>query len=103
MPSQITNYINEAKLLSLTQDVFGQENKNIENDLVEITCKLYENDKDDPKKKNESCRLLAGNLLYEFRLKDELVYKVYIDFTNPKGKDVPKRLKCIKNHLLTLY
>ncbi len=98
MKSEITDYISEGKFLELTESIFGKSGTQNPKNLT-VKCKLYENDIEDPKKKSNSCKLFAGYLLYEFIIQEQTVYKIQIDYTNIKGKDIQRKLNCIKESL----
>lgn len=100
METVITHYITPEMLTDLTANVFGQPLPEAETPLT-IECELYENDKLDPGKKSQKCKLFAGYLLYTFKLHQEQIYKIQIDVMDSKGKDIPKRLQCIKESLLS--
>lgn len=100
MKSEITSYVDEAKLLEISKKAFGEETGSKE--FLEIECRLYENDKEDPGKKSDSSKLFAGYLLYDFLIDGKSAYRIQIDFTNMQGRDIPKRVDCIKKSLFAL-
>ena len=46
----------------------------------------------DEGKKNKDAFLYAGYLVFEFKLKDELLYKIQIDYTNIDTSDIKSRM-----------
>jgi hypothetical protein len=60
-----------------------------------VKYSIIENDKLDPGKKSQKCKIFAGYLLFEFFYKDKLFYKVQIDFMSTKGEDIQKRVDCV--------
>jgi PBP1b-binding outer membrane lipoprotein LpoB len=65
------------------------------NSDYKIKYTIIENDKMDPKKKTQKCKLFAGYLLFEFFYKDTRFYKIQIDFMQTDGSDIEKRVKCM--------
>ncbi|MCV6607645.1 MAG: hypothetical protein OIF32_05490 [Campylobacterales bacterium] len=96
MKSEVFTYTSVEELTDLNQKILGESSKNSK---VQIDCKLYENDKEDPKKKSDSCKLFTGYLLYEFKMDNQPIYKIQIDYLNSKGKDISQRVDCIKDSL----
>jgi hypothetical protein len=60
---------------------------------------IIENDKLDPGKKSQKCKIFAGYLLFEFFYQDKSFYKVQMDFMSTKGEDLSKRIDCIFKNL----
>ena len=78
-----------------------KENKQ-ENQIVEVDYKVYENDKEDPKKKTDSCKLFRGYVVMKFKNhNNKVVYQVQIDFMDNEGKDIPKTLECAVESFVT--
>lgn len=72
------------------------------NELIKIDYKIYENDKEDPKKKSDKCKLFRGYTVMKFiNNKNKVLYQVQIDFMDYKGKDIPQTLKCSIESFLT--
>ncbi len=61
---------------------------------VSINYAIYENDKMDPGKKSPKSKLFEGYVTFEYRLEKKLIYKVQIDFMDPQGKDISRRIEC---------
>ena len=60
-----------------------------------VEYKVYENDKDDPKKKSDSCKLFRGYVVMKFINGDnKTVYQNQIDFMDYEGKDIPDTIRC---------
>jgi len=55
---------------------------------------IYENDKEDKGKKGPKSKLYAGYILFEFKLDNNLVYKIQTDYMNIDGKDIQERMDC---------
>ena len=56
----------------------------------------------DEGKKNKDAFLYAGYLVFEFKLKDELLYKIQIDYTNIDTSDIKSRMSCVIESFLTI-
>ena len=59
-------------------------------------------DPNDPNKKTEKSKLYAGYLVFSFKLKNTLIYKIQIDFIDKKGADISKVLDCAIKSLNSL-
>lgn len=68
-----------------------------------IQCLIYENDKKDPGKKSKKAFLFEGYLLFSLSLGEKILYKFQIDFMEPKGADIPKRIDCLVQSILTQH
>lgn len=73
----------------------------VEKKPLHVNVLLYENDKNDPGKKNEEAKVYRGYLVFSFILENVLVYKVQIDFMDYEGKDIQKRVSCAIETLLS--
>jgi len=61
---------------------------------VVLNYRLIENDRLDPNKKTQNCKLYAGYILLSFRLDGEELYRFQIDYMHPQAKDLPDRIQC---------
>jgi hypothetical protein len=62
---------------------------------------IYENDKNDPGKKNKKSKNYAGYVVLEVKNNNQIIYKVQVDFMDEKGLDIDKSFKCIVKSLMT--
>lgn len=69
---------------------------------VSVDVLVYENDKKDPGKKSKKAFLYAGYFAVGFSYKDELVYKVQVDFMDDYGADMKERIECVKASVMSL-
>jgi len=69
---------------------------------VFIDIMVYENDKKDPGKKTARSKLYAGYIEVTFKVNKKNVYKIQTDFMDLKGGDIPQRVTCIVNSIITL-
>ena len=78
------------------------KNERKASEILDIEYKVYENDKEDPKKKSDNCKLFRGYVVMKFKNKNKkVVYQVQIDFMDYEGKDIPKTLECAVESFLT--
>jgi hypothetical protein len=63
---------------------------------------VYENDKDDPKKKNKSGKKYAGYVHFEFKYNNQLIYKIQTDYMDIDAKDLSQRMQCAIDSFLSL-
>lgn len=68
---------------------------------VIVKIKIYENDKEDPNKKSDKCKLFRGYVVFEILKQNRLIYKNQIDFMDYQGKDIPNTLECAIKSFLT--
>jgi len=67
-----------------------------------VDIMIYENDKKDPGKKTARSKLYAGYIEATFKVNKQITYKIQTDFMNLKGKDIPQRITCLVNSVMTL-
>jgi hypothetical protein len=63
---------------------------------------IYENDKEDKGKKNKDALLYAGYLVFEFKLDNEILYKIQIDYMQTDASDIKSRVNCAIESFLTI-
>lgn len=68
---------------------------------VVIDYFVYENDKGDPGKKTPKSKLYAGYLHFKVTVEGERVYVIQIDFMDLKGKDIPGKVACAIESIMT--
>ena len=101
MKSKLFEYVDINKTEKDIEKTFGLDQKQDANDSV-IDVLLYENDKLDPGKKNDEAKKYAGYLVFDFYVKNELTYKIQIDFMDFQGKDIQKRIDCVRQSVQNL-
>ncbi len=104
MPSTLFDFIDmdilDKKLDSIISEKMAAEN--LARERVEVYYKVYENDKQDPKKKGESCKLFRGYVVMKFENQNnKTVYQIQIDFLDDEGSDIPETLKCAVESFVT--
>ncbi len=90
MPTRIDSYMKQEAFEVLLHDTFGKPR----GEKLRIDLLLYENDKKDPKKKTQEAKLYEGYVQVSFYLNHTRVYTVQLDYMDPMGNDIAKRLKC---------
>lgn len=93
-PSKIKELIDIPKSDKLFLDTI---NKNVPKDMqryVTIKYEVIENDKEDPRKKSEECRLVDGSLMTSFRVNGKEAYRMYTDFEKATLQDISQRVQC---------
>ncbi len=99
MESKLFDYVDVTEIENYIKSSFGQKN---ENETLKINVLLYENDKQDPGKKNDEARKYAGYLVFDVYLDKSLVYKIQIDFMDMQGFDIKTKIDCIRQSILSI-
>lgn len=74
---------------------YKNKTKIVENEKIKAEFTVFENDKEDPKKKSDQCKLYRGYVVWKFKNKNnKVVYQNQIDFWDSKGADVKETIKC---------
>jgi hypothetical protein len=105
MKSVLFDYINienikkdfKAKISNFKTTIVPSKSADIFVDIM-----IYENDKKDPGKKTARSKLYVGYIEVAFIVDKQIVYKIQTDFINSRGKDIPQRITCIVNSVMTL-
>jgi hypothetical protein len=96
MKTRLFKYVDKKELQNSIEHTFKKYKKELHVDVpsLHVNVLVYENDKLDPGKKTPKSKLYTGYLVFSFYNKNTLVYKVQIDFMQPHGEDIPKRIEC---------
>lgn len=78
------------------------KNDNSSDDKLAINYYVYENDKKDTGKKGKKSKLYAGYLLFEFKLNNQLIYKIQTDYMDIDAKDLEERMNCVLESFTSL-
>lgn len=101
MTSNLTHHLNVKQanehLISLLP---LQQKPN--NDALNIHYYIYENDKKDQGKKNKNALKYAGYLVFEFKLNNQLIYKIQTDYMELNGSDIQERMSCVIQSFLSI-
>ncbi|MEA3384666.1 MAG: hypothetical protein U9Q20_08385 [Campylobacterota bacterium] len=69
--------------------------KDPQDEKMNLSYNIYENDIKDPGKKTKKSKLYAGYVVFQVKNKNnKLIYKVQIDFMDKKGADIANSIKC---------
>lgn len=98
MSTRIDSYMSLAQFENILSQIMGKAN----GEKVLIDVLLYENDKDDPKKKTDKAKLYEGYVQVSYYMDQKRIYTVQIDYMDREGKDISKRLECAKRSLESL-
>ncbi len=105
MESTLFNFVDMSKLDKYLNEVLQKriiKKENIKDEAIRVNYKVYENDKEDPKKKSDNCKLFRGYVVMKFiNQNNKVVYQIQIDFMDQKGKDIPNTLECALESFLT--
>ncbi len=69
---------------------------------VDIKFYIYENDREDKRKKGDSCKVYAGYIVLEFSLNNQQVYKIQTDYMKDNTSDLDERINCAIKSLILL-
>ncbi len=70
-----------------------QPKKDLEK-FLKIKYEIIENDKNDPNKKNEECKLNAGSVMTSFKINSTEIFRVYTDFQFMYNNAIKERIDC---------
>jgi len=103
MKSRLFEYVHIEDVDKMVGDAIAkQKHPDIHSDKqLLIDYYIYENDKEDPGKKTKKSKLYAGYLYFLFMLDGKKAYVVQIDFMDPQGRDIAKRIDCALESFLT--
>lgn len=104
MQSTLFDFVDMKQLDKKLVSIILKDSKEIKqaNQIVYVDYKVYENDKEDPKKKTDSCKLFRGYVVMKFKNQNnKIVYQVQIDFMDHEGKDIENALACAIESFIT--
>jgi hypothetical protein len=101
MESQLFESVNADDVAQQFLNTLSEGKSNPNSDTT-LKLNIYENDKKHPGKKTAKSKLYTGYLVLTILDKNRLVYKVQIDFNQPKGEDILEQIVCIKRTIETL-
>ena len=104
MPSYLISVLNIQDANTLLETLLKSHyshNKELNNKLI-IDYYIYENDKEDKGKKNANAKEYAGYVVFEFKLDQQLLYKIQSDYMDKNAKDLEERFKCVIDSFLSL-
>jgi len=101
MPSQLFTWVKAPVLTQAFVSAIGTA-PSVQPARVGIDCLIYENDKEDPGKKSPKSKRYAGYVVASLLLDNTLLYKIQIDFMDPKGNDIAERVACAVASIMSL-
>ena len=104
MPSTLFDFISLEELdkgfSSFIQKRFPLQN--VTDEALKIEYTIYENDRDDPKKKSDNCKFFRGYVVMKFlNQNNKLLYQIQIDFLDNEGRDIADTLQCALESFVT--
>lgn len=93
MPSDLNGSISDAEITGYFVKAIGTGSAPGEDPLT-IDYRLIENDKYDPNKKNPPKKAFSGYILISFKLGSTQLYRMQIDYLDPKAADLSRRVEC---------
>lgn len=103
MDSQLFTHISQQQIEQKIMQRFEKEKTDVNSDKkAVIDLLIYENDKEDPKKKTPAAKKYAGYLSFEYKYENMIVYKFQIDFMDMKALDIDRRIDCAVESVVTI-
>lgn len=103
MPSSIEKVVSLEEMDKYFIDSIGINPKNEIEKYLKIKYELIENDKKNPNKKDEECKLNSGSVMTSFRINSKEIFRVYTDFQFMFKNAIKQRVDCsikvFKNHV----
>jgi hypothetical protein len=99
MKSNLINILTKEQANEILEKVIKSQIKEpfklSDDTKVLIDYYIYENDKEDIGKKNNDAKSYAGYLMFEFKYKNILVYKIQTDYMKMDASDIENRMNCV--------
>jgi hypothetical protein len=104
MPSYLINILNIQEANELLEEVISSHTTQTANSAhaLLIDYYIYENDKEDKGKKNAQAKKYAGYVVFEFKLNNQLIYKIQTDYMDIDAKDLKERFSCVIESFISL-
>jgi hypothetical protein len=103
MNTQLFEHISQETIEQKILTSFAsQKTSSKSDDKVAIDLLIYENDKDDPKKKSAEAKKYAGYLTFEYKIDAKVVYRFQIDFMDMQARDIDERIKCAVQSVMSI-
>lgn len=104
--SIIEDFISLDELNSFYEKAINIPAKNDIKKFLTIKYEIIENDKKDPNKKQEECKLHSGSIVTSFKAGNTEIFRYYTDFKFYDKKEIASRIDCTikvyKNHVKKL-
>ncbi|MEA3330165.1 MAG: hypothetical protein U9Q29_00530 [Campylobacterota bacterium] len=106
MKSRISNYLSKENVDKVVKRIIKKNAKAYSDyessKKLTIKYNIVEADKHGLNKVNETKAFTQGYLDFKFSIEEDMVYEARIDFIGRNGEDIPRRIECIINSLITL-
>ena len=103
--SKLFNFVDMKQMDKIFKEQLKQYIKSTKppKDQIKLHYKIYESDVKNPGKKTKKSKLYAGYIILEVKnSKNQLIYKIQIDFMDKQGKDIPQTLECCIKSFATI-
>lgn len=94
MPSSIKEVISLEEMDKFFVEAIGTNPKKDIEKYLKIKYELVENDKKNPNKKDENCKLNSGSVMTSFRINSKEIFRVYTDFQFMYKNAIKQRVDC---------
>ena len=94
MPSSIQNVASLDEIDKFFIHAIGTSPKKDIEKYLKIKYELIENDKKNPNKKNEECKLNSGSVMTSFRINSKEIFRIYTDFQFMYKNAIKQRVDC---------
>ena len=104
MVSRLFHFVDPNKVQEQIETkikTYNKDKKDLKEDIT-INVLIYENDKEDPGKKTEKAKTYAGYLVFSCKVNNQLAYKIQIDFMDIEGLDIPHKISCAIDSIMTI-
>lgn len=104
MKSNLENKMSNSDIKNRINKILNTYKKTDEKltEKVDIKFYIYENDREDKRKKGDSCKIYAGYIVLEFIFNNTQVYKIQTDYMNDDTSDLDERINCAIKSLILL-
>lgn len=103
MESNIKNVVTLKQTDKFYEEAIKIKPKDDLQKFLKIKYEIIENDKKNPNKINEDCKLSAGSVQTSFRINSKEIFRVYTDFNFLYKNAIKERIDCsikvFKNHV----
>lgn len=104
MQSKLINILSKEEAEKRLKNIINKhvKTKKEANKKLQINYYIYENDKEDKRKKGDNCKLYAGYVMFEFIIDKTLVYKIQSDYMKTDISDMNERIECSLESFISL-
>ncbi|MGM0518455.1 MAG: hypothetical protein ACQERD_02290 [Campylobacterota bacterium] len=99
---KITSQDIKQRIIKIAKEFTIENSKLNTQNQLDIDFYIYENDKEDSRKKGDNCKLYAGYIVLDFLLNKKSVYKIQIDYMENDTSDLDERINCAFKSFISL-